>query len=87
MDILNKYPEVKKQLEKLLQTQQARRNEILNYMLETDTEYKKIVQERSQTSAALKNMLVGIEANTLFEEYSDAICSFTLSKVQILFKK
>lgn len=70
MDIFAKHPELKKQFDALLQT---RRNEILNYMLETDKHYQNIVQARTQASMSLKNKLIGSETNTLFEEYSDAI--------------
>ena len=71
MDILIKYPEIKAELEKSLQT---KRDEILSAMLKSDCDYKKLVDERTAASMALKNSLVGLaEADILFEKYSDTI--------------
>lgn len=85
MDIFEKYPEVKKQFEKLLQT---RRNEILDHILETDEEYKKLVRERMQASMSLKNiMLVDSEANILFEKYSDTIYAQEIYELEVIYKQ
>ena len=84
MDILEKHPELKKQLDKLLQT---RRSEILNDMPETDSDYKKLVQERTQASMALKNMLISFESDKLFEEYSDTIYAQEIYELDAIYKQ
>jgi len=71
MDILVKYPGLKSKLEKLSQT---RRDEILNSMLETDSGYKKLTENRVHASMALKNTVAGSkESDMSFEAYSDAV--------------
>ena len=71
MDILLKYPEIKAELDKSLRT---KRDEILSEMLKSDCDYKRLVDERTAASIALKNSLAGLaEANILFEKYSDTI--------------
>ena len=84
MDILDKYPELKDKLEKLLHT---KRNDILNNMLETDNEYKTLCDERVRTSTELKNMLVGFETDILFEEYSDAIYAQEVYELEAVYKQ
>lgn len=84
MDILDNYPEIKKLFEKLYLT---RRDEILAHMLEADNEYMVLCCKRAEASMSLKNVLTSIEANDLFEEYSDAIFEQEIYELHAIYKQ
>lgn len=84
MEIFNRYPSLAKQLEVLCQT---RRNDILSIMLQTDSAYKKLCQDRSDVSMKLKNALISSEADTLFEKYSDILYAQEVYELDAMYRQ
>lgn len=84
MEIFERYPDLAKQLEILCQT---RRNEILSIMLQTDSVYKKLCQDRADISMTLKNTLIDSKADTLFEKYSDVVYAQEIYELDSIYRQ
>ena len=58
------------------------------YMLKSDCDYKKLVDERTSASMALKNSLAGFaEANILFEKYSNTIYKQKIYDLNVVYRQ
>ena len=84
MEIFDKYPELAKKFEMLCLT---RRNEILESMLETDSEFKKLCGERADSSMALKNAFGDVKLNVLYEKYSDSVYAQEVYELDAMYKQ
>jgi hypothetical protein len=83
MEILEKYPHLKTQFEALYEN---RRNEILNQMLETDTEYIRLRGKRADASMALKRAIDDSKAY-LLENYADSVLAHEIYELDSVYKQ
>jgi len=83
IEILEKYPILKNQFESLYEN---RRNEILNQMMESDSEYIKLSSERANASKALRAVLDDKTAE-LFEKYSDSLHVHEIHEIDAVYKQ
>lgn len=84
MEVFKKFPGLENRLETLCQT---RCDDILENMLVNDVEYKRLCEERSETSMALKKAVSRTEANDLFEKYADAVCEQETYEQEALYRQ
>ena len=84
MKSLEKHPDVKNRLDLLCE---SRCDEILTQMLENDSEYNRLFDKRSDASMALKNAIIGTEADELLEEYTDAVIEQEVYEQNTLYRQ
>jgi hypothetical protein len=84
MDILDRYPELKEKFETLCQT---RRDEILACLVDSDSEYDNLSQKRVDASMALKTAISELEADKLFEVYTDTVYDQEIYEIDAVYKQ
>ena len=84
LKVLEKHPEAGERLNRLCE---SRCDEILTDMLENDSEYNRLFSERAEASMALKNSVLGTEADGLFEKYSDAVIEQEVYEQNTLYRQ
>lgn len=83
MDFMEKYPELRLRLKSLCEN---RRNEILEHMLESDDEYIKLRNERTESGVALKKALDDSKVD-LYEEHTDALFAHEIYELDAMYRQ
>ena len=65
----------------------ARREEIINNLLKSDTTYQKLTHKRATTSQAVMDALNNQGMLSLFEAYSDAIHAQEVYELEAVYKE
>jgi hypothetical protein len=83
-EILKKYPAIKTSFEDLCDT---RREEIINELLMSDTDYQLLTQRRADTSEAVLRILSEQGATDPFESYSDAVYAEEVYELDVIYRE
>jgi hypothetical protein len=83
MKYLEKHPNLREQFDSLGEN---RRNEILSQLLESDSEYVKLRDERANASSVLRESLSETQAE-LFEKYSDSLYAQDVYELDAVYRQ
>jgi len=84
VEILSKYPSINASFKALCAT---RRDEIIDKLLQSDTDYHELTRQRAETSQVVLNILSKYGMEGHFEAYSDAVFAEEVYELDVIYKE